>query len=139
MTQKEFEERTEISMTEDDFATVHDIYMACGDNMDKDEFCALWKGKKFWELLNRVTDEKNITEQAYDMAMNKIKSMQEQQKNKGNDLAEFLLGKASAHQDTDLYKEAVKLVGMKNVVISKIRMGLPMWEEDLEYINKNLK
>ena len=105
----------------------------------KDEFCALRKGKKFWELLNRVTDEKNITEQAYDMAMNKIKSMQEQQKNKGNDLAEFLLGKASAHQDTDLYKEAVKLVGMKNVVISKIRMGLPMWEEDLEYINKNLK
>lgn len=73
------------------------------------------------------------------MAMNKIKSMQEQQKNKGNDLAEFLLGKASAHQDTDLYKEAVKLVGMKDVVISKIRMGLPMWEEDLEYINKNLK
>lgn len=139
MTQKEFEERTSISMTEDDFATVHDIYMACGDRMDKDEFCALWKGKKFWELLNRVTDEKNITEQAYDMAMNKIKSMQEQQKNKGNDLAEFLLGKASAHQDTDLYKEAVKLVGMKNVVISKIRMGLPMWEEDLEYINKNLK
>lgn len=139
MTQKEFEERTSISMTEDDFATVHDIYMACGDRMDKDEFCALWKGKKFWELLNCVTDEKNITEQAYDMAMNKIKSMQEQQKNKGNDLAEFLLGKASAHQDTDLYKEAVKLVGMKNVVISKIRMGLPMWEEDLEYINKNLK
>ena len=65
MTQKEFEERTGISMTPDDFNTVHDIYMACGDEMDKNEFCALWKGKKFWELLNRVTDEKNITEQAY--------------------------------------------------------------------------
>lgn len=139
MTQKEFEERTEISMIATNFETIHDIYMACGDDMDKDEFCSLWKGKKFRELLNRVTDEKKITEQAYDMAMNKIKSMQEQQKNKGNDLAEFLLGKASAHQDTDLYKEAVKLVGMKNVVISKIRMGLPMWEDDLEYINKNLK
>ena len=45
MTQKEFEERTKISTTAGEFEQVHDIYMACGDNMDKDEFCSLWKEK----------------------------------------------------------------------------------------------
>ena len=139
MTQKEFEERTNISLTADDFDTVHEIYMACGDEMDKDEFCRLWKAKKFWELLNRVTDEKKITEQAYDMAMNKIKKMQDQQVALNMDYAEFLLGKAEAYKDTDFYKEAVKLIGEKEVIIAKIRMGLPMWEEDKEYINNNLK
>ena len=126
-------------MTADVFDQVHDIYMACGDDMDKDEFCSLWKKNNFRALLDKVTYEKGITEKAYDMATNKIAKMQEQQKSQNRDLADFLLGKACAHQDTELYKEAVKLVGMKEVVIRKIRMGLPMWEEDLEYINKNLK
>ena len=139
MTQKEFEERTKLSMTADVFEQVHDIYMACGDDMDKDEFCSLWKANNFRALLDKVTYEKGITEQAYNMATDKIARMREQQKSQNSDLADFLLGKACAHQDTDLYKEAVKLVGMKEVVIRKIRMGLPMWEEDLEYINKNLK
>ncbi len=130
MTQKEFEERTHISLSGDDFCIVHDIYMGCGDDMDKDEFCALFKGKKFWELLNRVTDEKKITEQAYDMAMNKIKQMQSQQETKNTELAEFLLGKACVYEDTDFYREAVKLIGQREVVRMKLEMGLPLWEED---------
>lgn len=134
MTQKEFEERTGSSLTECDFATVHDIYMACGDEMDKDEFFALWKGKKYRELLNRVMDEKKITEQAYYMAMNKIKQMQNQQKTKNTELAEFLLGKACAYEDTDFYREAVKLIGQHEVVWMKLEMGLPLWEEDKKYI-----
>lgn len=139
MTQKEFEERTGISMTPDDFNTVYDIYMACGDEMDKDEFCALWKGKKFWELLNRVTDEKNITEQAYGMAMSKIKTMKEQQETRDAEQADFLLGKAEAYKDTDFYNEAVRLIGNKGVILAKIRLGLPLWDEDKEYIKDNLK
>lgn len=139
MTQKEFEERTGISMTPDDFNTVHDIYMACGDEMYKDEFCALWKNKKFWELLNRVTDEKNITEQAYNMATSKIKTMKEQQETQAAEQADFLLGKAEAYKDTDFYNEAVRLIGNKGVILAKIRLGLPMWEEDIEYIMNNLK
>ena len=139
MLQKEFQERTNISISADEFETVHDIYMACGDDMDKDEFCALWKGKKFWELLNRVTDEKKITEQAYDMSMNKIRKMQDDRMTQNIEHAEFLLGKAEAYKDTDFYNEAVILIGKKEVVVAKLRMGLPMWDEDKEYINNNLK
>ena len=53
--------------------------------------------------------------------------------------AEFLIGKASAYNDTDFYNKAVKLVGQKEVVTRKIKMGLPLWEEDVQYINANLK
>lgn len=139
MIQKEFEERTGISMTADDFTTVHDIYMACGDRMDKDEFCALWKGKKFWELLSRVTDEKKITEQAYGIAMQKLSRTKEQQAERDMELAELLLGKAEAYYDTDFYNQAVKLVGMKEVISAKLRMNLPLWNEDKAYISEILK
>lgn len=139
MIQKEFEERTGISMTADDFTTVHDIYMACGDRMDKDEFCALWKGKKFWELLSRVTDEKKITEQAYGIAMQKLSRTKEQQAERDMELAELLLGKAEAYYDTDFYNQAVKLVGMKEVISAKLRMDLPLWNEDKAYISEILK
>lgn len=126
-------------MTADDFSTVHDIYMACGDRMDKDEFCALWKGKKFWELLSRVTDEKKITEQAYSIAVQKTRRTKEQQAERDMELAELLLGKAEAYDDTDFYNQAVNLIGMKEVISAKLRMDLPLWKEDMAYISENLK
>lgn len=36
MTQKEFEDRTKLSVTADEFDAIDDMYMACGDNIDKD-------------------------------------------------------------------------------------------------------
>lgn len=139
MTRKEFEERTNIDLNGVDFDAIHDIYMACGDNMDKDEFCALWKAGRFEELLNRVTNEKKITEQAYCMATSEIQKMKNDKELQDMEMAEFLLGKACVYKDTDFYKEAVKLIGEKEVVLTKVRMGLPLWEEDMEYISNNLK
>lgn len=55
------------------------------------------------------------------------------------ELAEFLIGKASAYNDTDFYSAAVKLIGQKQVTLCKIKMGLPLWSEDMQYINDNLK
>lgn len=139
MTQKEFEERAGISVKADMFEHVHDIYMACGDMMDKDEFCALWKDGDFKTLLSRVVSEKNITEQAYNMAMEKIRRTKDQQAERAMELAELLLGKAEAYDDTDFYNEAVKLVGMKAVISAKLRLDLPLWDEDKTYISDNLE
>lgn len=139
MTQKEFEERTNISLTAGEFEAVHDIYMACGDDVDKDEFCALWKGKEYRELLNMAANEKKVTEMAYGMAMNKIKKIEEQQRKQNVELAEFLIGKACAYDDTDFYREAVKLIGQRDVVLMKMRMDLPLWDEDKDYIKGLLK
>ena len=86
-----------------------------------------------------MTDEKNITEQAYDMAMSKIKAMKEQKSERDMELAELLLGKAEAYDDTDFYNQAVNLIGMKEVISAKLRMDLPLWKEDKAYISENLK
>ena len=140
MTQKEFEERTNISLTADEFEKVHAIYMACGDNVDKDEFCKRYKSSTGrLELLHMVTEQRNLSEQAYGVAMSKIARTRDEQVVKNMELAEFLTGKACAYDDSDFYREAVKLVGMKEAVLCKVRMGLPLWEEDTDYINNNLK
>lgn len=139
MLQKEFEELTGLKINADDFEQVHDIYMACGDEMDKSEFCAKWKKRDYRALLDLVATEYKITNQAYDMAMAKIKQIEAIARDLNGEYADFLLGKAEVYKDTDLYKEAVKMIGEKEVVMSKLRMGLPLWEEDLEYIKSNLK
>lgn len=50
---------------------------------------------------------------------------------KRTSLAEFLLGKATAYNDTDFYREAVRLIGRKAAVLYKVKSGLPLWEEDV--------
>ena len=41
MTQKEFETRTGVPVTETEFWSINDVYN--NSNVDKDEFCRLWK------------------------------------------------------------------------------------------------
>lgn len=139
MTQKEFEDRTGMKVNANEFDRVHDIYMACGDDVDKDEFCTLWKGEKFGELLSMVTYEKNITERGYEMVMKKIQDLQGQQVARNQELAEFLIGKACAYEDTDFYREAVKLVGQREVTRLKLQMDLPLWDEDKTYLKELLE
>lgn len=139
MTQEEFEKRTGLKMTSSGFKKVHDIYMACGDEMDKDEFCALWKSNNFCALLENVAHERNISEGAYNLAMKKIKELEVDKEAKNWELAELLLGKAAAHKDSDLRHEAVKLIGERNAVLTMLCLGLPLQEEDMEYIKDNLK
>lgn len=47
MTQQEFESRTNIEVTYDEFRTINEAYMMC--DLDKDAFCKMWKrnNKKF--------------------------------------------------------------------------------------------
>lgn len=140
MLQEEFEERTGLELSESEFAKIHAIYMACGDTIDKDLFCKYYMNKDGrLELLRMVTDEKTISDNAHDMAMKDWTKEKEQAKAQQYELAEFLIGKACAYSDTDFQKEAVRLIGLKEVVLMKIRMGLPLWEEEQVYINNNLK
>ena len=58
---------------------------------------------------------------------------------KMEELAWFLIGKAAAYDDTDLYNEAIRIVGRKAAVLQKVKMGYPLWKEDREYIKNNQK
>lgn len=125
MTEKEFMERTGITPTADDFNYIHAIYM--NTSMDKDEFCKDFKKH----------GESSVLKDVHARAVNfELQSKQAQKMFK--ELAEFLIGKACAYEDSDFYKQAVGLVGQREVVRMKLEMDLPLWEEDKEYIKSNL-
>lgn len=126
MTQKEFQERTGIAPTMEEFDYIHAVYM--NTSMDKDEFCKDFKkhgtSKIISDILARVVNFK----------------LQSAQKDEYiNDVVDFLIGKSRAYKDTDFRKIAVRLVGEKEVVLKTIHSGMPLWQEDREFIENELR
>ena len=131
MTQKEFEERTKRMVKAEDFFIINQLYMAT--NMDKDEFC-----KEFQEMNNSIRP--GIRQSLREIS-NRLGSLEAQNatlkismRKRDNDLADFLIGKAHAYDDTDFRNQAVKLVGEVEVVKRTIELGLPLWDEDRKCI-----
>ena len=54
-------------------------------------------------------------------------------------MADFLIGKAHAYNDSDFRREAVRLVGDKQVVLRTLSMELTLWDEDKDYIKDNIQ
>lgn len=121
MTQKEFEERTGIKPTAEDFDYIHAVYL--NTSMDKDEFCKDFK--KHGD--SRIIRDVHVRVLNYEMKC-------ERQNNAINELADFLIGKAHAYDDTDFRNQAVKLVGEIDVVKRTIELGLPLWDEDRKVV-----
>jgi len=139
MTQKEFEDRTKIHLSMEEFEKVHDIYMACGDEMDKDEFCNLYLGRKWDVLLDNVMEELKVVNRTLNTSIETVKQQKKELEDANWELAEFLIGKAYAYSDPDFQNEAVRLIGERNVILVKMKMGFPLWEDDQKYVNVNLK
>ena len=121
MTQKEFEERTGIVPTAEEFDYIHAVCM--NTSMDKDAFCKEYK--KHGE--SRIIRDVHVRVLNYEMKCNR-------QKDAINELADFLIGKAHAYDDTDFRNEAVRLVGEMDVVKRTVELGLPLWDEDRKCI-----
>lgn len=121
MTQKEFEERTGIKPTAEDFDYIHAVYL--NTSMDKDEFCKDFK--KHGD--SRIIRDVHVRVLNYEMKC-------ERQNNAINELADFLIGKAHAYDDTDFRNQAVKLVGEIDVIKRTIELGLPLWDEDRKVV-----
>lgn len=121
MTQKEFEERTGIKPTAEDFDYIHAVYL--NTSMDKDEFCKDFK--KHGD--SRIIRDVHVRVLNYEMKC-------ERQNNAINELADFLIGKAHAYDDTDFRNQAVKLVGEIDLVKRTIELGLPLWDEDKKVV-----
>lgn len=132
MTQKEFEERTRRKIAAEDYYLVENLYMAAG-NMGKDEFCKEMRAMCAYDGAN---DHIELRQCLKEIGRNvgvkdaEVNFWKKRMANTSNELAEFLIGKACAYEDTDFYREAVKLIGQREVTLMKLRMDLPLWEED---------
>lgn len=125
MTQKEFEERTGMKPSGEEFNYIHAVYM--NTSMDKDEFCEDFKKHGDSKIISDVHARAVNNE----MKLNEMNSL-------SKEMADFLVSKSRVYDDTDFRKMAVRLVGEKVVVTRTIEMGLELWEEDIEYIKSKL-
>lgn len=141
MTQKEFEELTRRLITAEDYYLVENLYMAAG-NMGKEEFCKEMRAMCAYDGANDRIELRQCLKEigrhvgANDAELNFLKKKVASEK---MELAEFLIGKACAYEDTDFYNKAVKLIGQHEVTLMKMRMDLPLWEEDKEFIKAVLE
>lgn len=136
MTQKEFEERTRRKIAAEDYYLVENLYMAAG-NMGKDEFCKEMRAMCAYDGVNDHIELRECLKEigrhvgARDAELSFLKKKITSER---LELAEFLIGKACAYEDTDFYREAVKLIGQREVTLMKMRMDLPLWDEDKKYL-----
>ena len=141
MTQKEFEERTRRKIAAEDYYLVENLYMAAG-NMGKDEFCKEMRAMCAYDGANDHIELRECLKEigrhvgAKDAELSFLKKNVSGEK---MELAEFLIGKACAYEDSDFYREAVKLIGQREAISMKLRMDLPLWEEDKKYLMSMLE
>lgn len=133
MTRQEFETRTGKTVTPEEYARIEAMYMAAG-GMDKDMFCAEYKKHGSSALVGEYYRRITVLNGMLEERNNELDDAHQRRMN----LVELLLGKASVYDDTDFYRTAIKLVGHKAVVLCKIKNNIPLWEEDVAYLEEML-
>ena len=126
MTQQEFTERTGITPVEDDFARIHDLYMAT--SMQKDEFC-----QHYTEALldNPIVENIATGRRVYREAYNNIKG-------KADKAIDVLLDVEAEYGIPDPYEMAVELSDQRDITLRKVKAGYPLNEADKEYLVKHI-
>lgn len=135
MTQKEFEERTGLKLSACEFETVHSIYMAAGDRMEKDEFCKEWKQHGESSLIAALWNEVKQQRAVVEGKTIVIAGLQKEKE----EMVDFLLERAQKFGDIELLHKAISMVGHAEVIRRKLAADLPLWERDRVYIKDNLK
>ena len=146
MLQKEFEERIGRSVTEQEYVEANAMYENAGD-MDKDEFC------REWLKIGNARLVKCLAEKTYQQhkALQETKLLLKESREICSDAADAMLeieqGLLDGEEHTTreifaaelLDRKAWWLVGAKEVVLRKIKMGMALTEKDKNYINEHLK
>ena len=127
MTKLEFTQKTGIELTDAEYKEVELMYLEAG-NMDKDAFCKDYKEHKDSTLMA-----------TYFRQNQKLKDKLDVFREERYQTIGFLLERAQKFGDIELLKQAIKMVGHKAVIQRKIKMDLPLWDLDKEYINDNIQ
>lgn len=140
MTQQEFENLTHRTTTTEDYRIIENLYLAAG-NMDKKEFCEELKAMCAYDYANDQIELRQCLREIGRCVGGmdaENRALQMVMKTRNEELAEFLIGKAHAYNDTDFRSEAVKLIGEAAVVKMTIDMGFQLWDEDKKYVRNLL-
>lgn len=133
MTQKEFEIRTGLTVSADEYAGIEAVYMAAGE-MDKDVFCAEWKkiggSRLVMELFGEVIRQRGEIE--------RLKGDEQESRKLLGEAAEYLIEKSSERDDKGMRRQACRLIGEREVVMYKLNYDQMLCNEDIVWIREQL-
>lgn len=133
MTQKEFENRTGLTVSADEYAGIEAVYMAAGE-MDKDVFCAEWKkiggSRLVMELFGEVMRQRGEIE--------RLKGDEQESRKLLGEAAEYLIEKSSERDDIGMRRQACRLIGEREVVMYKLNYDQALCDEDIVWIREQL-
>lgn len=133
MTQQEFEERTGMRVSAEEFDRIHDMYLAAGE-MDKDEFCREFRAHGHSPLVAELFKTcQNLEEQRLEQ-VEKNKALMKQQV----ECAALLIHSANKHDDPYVYDAAVQLLGRRRAVLARLELGYGVDADDLAYVKNHL-
>ena len=139
MTQKEFEDRTKLSVTADEFDAIDDMYMACGDNIDKDKFCSLYMTKDGrLTLMAEMAKQRKKADEALRVAKNEVRQAEEDMLKFQSGLADWLTEQAEKWAATDRRDKAIQILGAREYLRRKIKRGYNLWDVDKELLTELL-
>ena len=142
MLQKEFEERIGRSVTEQEYLEANAMYENAGD-MDKDEFCREWLkignsrlvkclAEKTYQQHKALQEKELLLKESHEIRSDAADAMLEIEQ-------DILNGETTEHITELLDLKAWWLVGAKELVLRKIKMGMDLSKNDKNYINEHLK
>lgn len=122
----EFEQRTGIQLTDEQYKMVENMYMAAGE-IDKDVFCSDYKKHKDSKLLAYFYELYKV----WDFNLKRIDESLLK-------VTKCLLKKSREFNDISMRTEAIDLLGEKMIVKLTIEMNLELWDDDKKFIIKTL-
>lgn len=142
MLQKEFEERIGRSVTEHEYLEANAMYENAGD-MDKDEFCREWLkigNSRLVKCLAEKTYQQHKALQEKELLLKESKLIWSDAADAMLEIEQGILnGETTEHITELLDLKAWWLVGAKELVLRKIKMGMDLSKNDKNYINEHLK
>ena len=142
MLQKEFEERIGRSVTEQEYLEANAMYENAGD-MDKDEFCREWLkigNSRLVKCLAEKTSQQHKALQEKELLLKESKGIWSDAADAMLEIEQDILNGETTEHITELLDLKVWwLVGAKELVLRKIKMGMDLSKNDKNYINEHLK
>lgn len=135
MTQKEFEERTGLTVDAHFYTEIEKVYMEAGQYVNKDMFYKEWPTAKDSKIVAGMHDTIRQLQRKLSIVEHEV-AQRDADKSK---LVDFLLERAQKFGDEELLTKAIEMVGHAEVIRRKLAANLALWERDHEYIKDNLE
>lgn len=139
MTKQEFETRTGLTVTTNEYTYIERVYMA--SNLQKDEFCKEWKKNRSLAGSNLVCDlvmEIEALRGSYETLHKEYTRACDGFTQENSNMADFLILQAENCSASDLREKAIKMVGIKEYLRRRIDFGFILWEEDKKALTEIL-